>query len=103
VPLSTQLTLAGLPDAQTEYRFHPVRKWRFDYAWPHHKLALEIDGGGFVAGRHSRGLGIEKDCEKVNEAIALGWRVMRATPRQVRDGIVLNWIERALGTEGSNR
>lgn len=101
VDLQTQLTLAVLPAAETEFRFHPVRRWLFDYAWPFYKLALEVDGGGFVAGRHSRGVGIEKDCEKLNEALILGWVVLRVTPRQVRDGQALGWVERALTMRSS--
>lgn len=38
-----------------EHRFHPVRKWRFDAAFPVRKIAVEIDGGVFVQGRHMRG------------------------------------------------
>lgn len=56
-----------------EYRFHPTRKFRFDFAWPAIKLALEIDGRG----RHQTVVGVRADCEKLNEAIRLGWRVMR--------------------------
>lgn len=69
-----------VPAPEREYQFHPTRKWRFDYAWPHVKVALEIDGGGAVNGRHSRIDGIRKDAEKVNTAIEHGWRVLRALP-----------------------
>ena len=94
--LPTQCAAAGLPAATTEYRFHPVRLWRFDFAWPDRLIALEVDGGGWVNGRHSRGAGIEKDCEKFNTACALGWRVLRVTPAMVRDGRALAAIEAAM-------
>jgi very-short-patch-repair endonuclease len=71
-------------EIETEYKFHPTRRWRFDYAIPHLKLAIEYDGhGGFVrAGgmsRHGSVVGMSQDCEKLNSAICLGWRVLRFT------------------------
>lgn len=60
-------------DTEREYRFHPTRRWRFDFAWPSQKLAVEIDGRG----RHQTVVGVRADCEKHNEAIRLGWRVLR--------------------------
>lgn len=63
-----------------EYQFHPIRKWRFDYAIPQHKIALEVEGGVFTTGRHTRGAGYIGDIEKYNEATRLGWRVVRTVP-----------------------
>ena len=94
--LVTQCRALRLPVPVLEHRFHPTRRWRFDVAWLDHKLAVEVDGGGFVQGRHSRGTGIEKDAEKFAEAMLLGWRVIRTTPRQVKSGQAVQWIERAL-------
>lgn len=62
---------------QKEYKFHPTRKWRFDFADPDNKVAVEIDGGVFSGGRHTRGSGFRADCEKINAAAVLGWRVLR--------------------------
>lgn len=72
-----------LPEPVPEYRFHEARKWRFDYAWPERKIAVEIDGGVFVQGRHNRGAGYRKDTEKLNAAAELGWRVMRYLPAEI--------------------
>ena len=58
------------------YKFHPIRKWRCDLAWPDIKLAVELHGAVFAAGRHTRGLGITGDAEKMNSAIFLGWDVL---------------------------
>jgi hypothetical protein len=74
-----------------------ARMWRFDFAWPAHMLAVEVDGGTWAGGRHTRGAGFERDCEKVNEAVLRGWRVLRFTTKQVDSGEALAWIERALG------
>lgn len=72
----------------TQHAFHPTRKWRFDFAWPDAKLALEVDGGTFSGGRHTRGKGFEEDCIKLNEAAKLGWFVLRATGRLVKNASV---------------
>lgn len=60
-------------DLTREYRFHPERRWRWDISFPSAKLAIEIDGRG----RHQTIAGARSDCEKQNEAVRLGWRVLR--------------------------
>ena len=70
----------GLPAPETEYKFHPERKWRYDYAWPDAKVALEVEGGVWSGGRHTSARGFLKDMEKYNAAAALGWKVLRTTP-----------------------
>jgi len=67
------------------HRFHDTRKWRFDFAFPTQKVAVEIEGGVWAPGRmgHSTGTGIQRDCEKYNEAVVLGWRVLRYTSLDV--------------------
>ncbi len=94
--LMTQIVQIGLEPPVREYRFHDVRHWRFDLAWPIWKLAVEADGGGFVAGRHGRGVGMESDREKFAEAACLGWVVVGVTPKQIRSGQAISWIERLL-------
>lgn len=61
------------------YRFHPVRKWQFDFAFPEKMVAVEMEGGVFTKGGHTRGKHYTEDCDKYNEAQAMGWRVMRYT------------------------
>lgn len=86
----------GLPAAVTEYAFAtPQRKWRFDFAWPGRFLALEIEGGIFTHGRHTRGKGFEADMEKYNEAALLGWRVLRVSPGMLADGRAFELLGRA--------
>lgn len=60
-------------DLTREYRFHPDRRWRFDFAFPSQRLAIEVDGRG----RHQSVVGVRNDCEKLNEATRMGWRVLR--------------------------
>lgn len=71
---------SGLPEPVTEYKFHVARKWRFDYAWPLQMIALEVEGGIWTGGRHTRGSGFLKDVEKYNAAAVHGWRVLRCVP-----------------------
>lgn len=87
----------GLPQHLMEYKFHPTRKWRFDYYFPQQKVALEVEGAVWVQGRHTRGSGFLKDCEKYNEAGAMGIRVLRCTPQQLKNGEILPVLKRALG------
>ena len=69
----------GLAAPVLEHRFHQVRRWRFDFAWLDQKVAVEIEGGTFTGGRHTRGLGHHQDCDKYNAAILDGWKVLRFT------------------------
>lgn len=92
------LTFPGLPAPVPEYRFHPTRKWRYDYAWPDHRIALEIDGGIWTGGRHTRGAGYLGDMEKLNAAALLGWRVFRCTPQQAQSLEVAAMIGIAMRT-----
>lgn len=79
-----ELKLYGLPLPRRQHRFHPVRQWAFDFAWPAAKVAIEIQGGIFVGGGHNRGGYMEQSYEKMNEAARLGWRVFQFGPSQVR-------------------
>jgi len=86
----------GLPRPVAEHKFHPTRKWRFDFAWPDHMLALEVDGGVWSNGRHTRGSGRVKDMEKQTEAAVLGWRLMYCQPKEIRTGEIVDTIRRAI-------
>ncbi len=94
--LAFQIKAAKLPKPESEYRFHPVRRWRFDLAWPAQWLYVEVDGGTWIGGRHSRGKGYEADCEKLNTAAVLGWRGLRFTTGMVKSGAALKALEEAL-------
>lgn len=80
-----------------EWRFHPTRKWRFDFI-VNNKLAIEVDGGnrmvrnGAAVGSHTKA----QDYMKLNEAVILGWRVLRFTPAQVKSGYAIDAIRRAM-------
>lgn len=67
-----------------EVRFHPTRRWRFDFAHEATLVAIEVEGGTWVGGRHTRPAGFHKDCEKYNAANLLGWTVFRLTPQMIK-------------------
>jgi hypothetical protein len=71
------------------------RNWRMDFAWPGPMIAVEFEGGTYTGGRHTRGAGFEKDLEKYNTALILGWRVLKVTTGLVlrKDRIVFKWLE----------
>ncbi len=96
--LEQHIRLTGLPVPMREFRFHPGRRWRFDFAWPRRKIAVEVDGGIYCRGRHVRGAGFERDAEKRNAAVMGGWRVLHFTPRQVKSGQAVQAIEALLKT-----
>ena len=79
-----------------EHRFHPVRKWSFDYAIPAHKIALEVEGGVWTGGRHTSPQGFLGDIEKYNTATLMGWRVFRVTPDELYKTATLNLIKTAI-------
>ena len=85
-----------LPYCVEEFSFCEGRKFRFDFAWPDYRIALEVEGSVWTQGRHTRGSGFVKDMEKYNEAACLGWRIIRCTPDQVCMMDTVNLIRRAL-------
>jgi len=83
----------GVPVPVPEFKFHPTRKWRIDWCWPDQRIGLEVDGGIWHAGRHTRGAGWLKDTEKLNAAAVLGFRMLRATPQQMATGEILTTLQ----------
>jgi very-short-patch-repair endonuclease len=79
-----------------EFRFHNQRKWRFDYLLVDDagcRFAVEIEGGIHSRGRHTRGVGFEKDLEKYREAAVRGWYVLRFSTAEVLNGTAKAFIE----------
>lgn len=95
------LSAAGLPRPELEWRFHVPRRWRFDYAWPYAAVALEVEGGVWTGGRHTRGSGFLKDLEKYNRATLDGWHVLRCTPQTLCATATLEMLREALNAKRS--
>lgn len=94
--LYVRLERAGLPLGEGQYRFVAGRQYRFDRAYPSHKVAIECQGGLYINGAHSRGSGVERDCLKQSLAAALGWRVLPISRAMIEDGSAVDLIRRAL-------
>ncbi|AVG43859.1 MULTISPECIES: endonuclease domain-containing protein [Achromobacter] len=96
-----QLRALRLPPPEREFRFHPHRAFRFDFAWPKlpcgRRLAVEIEGGIHSGGRHVRPQGYKRDLEKYNSAVALGWTLLRFSSSMVFNGeavqAVQSWLQ----------
>ncbi len=112
--LDKQCALAGLPMPEPEFQFArhlppfelaalgltKPRKWALDWAFVMERLAVEVEGGYAIGGRHTTVKGFLRDVEKYNVLACLGWRLLRVTPRDVRSGAALGWIQRALPGRG---
>lgn len=86
----------GLPTPVAEYPFHPERRWRFDYAWPDQKIAIEVEGGIWTGGRHTSQGGFIGDMEKYTEAAVMGWCVIRITPKALMTLHSVGLVKRAI-------
>lgn len=97
-----QLRAIKAPPWVREWRCVPDRKWRFDFAWPEIKLAVEIEGvihfgtnadGSRKTSRHQNRAGYENDCDKYNRATLEGWRVLRFTQKHIKSGEAMQIME----------
>lgn len=116
--LYKQIKIVGLPLPKREYRFvrdivgdgAGIRKrvkeaglhdWKFDFAYPQYRLAIEVEGGTWSGGRHVRGAGYKSDCQKYNAAQLHGWIVLRYTTDSIKDGSAMDEIEKTLERMGA--
>ncbi len=84
----------GWPEPVAELALIPGRRFRCDLVWEAARIVCEVQGGSFVAGRHSRGMGQIKDWEKLNLLALDGWKVIQVSPRQVQDGTLTGLLAR---------
>lgn len=107
------MQLRGMPEFRREYRFaahhvglgpgikarlaeHGLSDWRFDFAWPEVMFAVEVEGGGWSGGRHTRGAGFAADMQKYHHAAALGWFVYRCDRALIDRGLAAKFIRKQL-------
>lgn len=72
------------------------RDWRCDFLWPEQRIVVEVEGGVWTRGRHTRGDGFTKDLEKYNALTGAGWTLYRVSQREVTSGEALTLLEAAL-------
>lgn len=81
---------------EPEHMFHQGRKWRMDYAFTEQKVFLEVEGGVWTGGRHTRGKGFINDMEKYNAAAAMGWTLIRCVPDDLMNGKAIKQLKDTL-------
>ena len=87
-----------MPSWVAEFRFHEVRRWRFDFAWPIQKVAVEIEGGLYQHGRHQSLAGFMADAEKYEAAMLDGWTVYRVPGPWIAEGDRAVWRPEVMET-----
>ncbi len=90
-------------DCIKEHKFHPVRRWRFDYAIPTAKIAIEVEGGVWTGGRHTSPKGFLNDMEKYNTATIMGWRLLRTTPDRLCSNETLQMVRDIIAGDQSGQ
>ena len=82
---------------EQEFKFHPTRKWRADFHLKGKKILVEVEGGIWSNGRHTRGKGYLGDLDKYNEATMMGYQVIRFSTEQVKSGKAIEQILKLIG------
>jgi hypothetical protein len=98
LPFDEQCVRVGLPRPIPEFPFAKTegRRWRIDWVFRESRIALEVEGGYSINGRHTRAAGFLRDLEKYNTLACYGFRLLRVTPRQIANGHALAWVQRIL-------
>lgn len=96
VKLATALKALKI-DFEQEFKFHPDRKWKADFHLVDKKILVEVEGGIWSGGRHTRGKGYIGDMEKYNAATMMGFQVLRFSTDQVKSGLAIQQIEKMVG------
>ena len=95
--LALQILVMKLPAPVREYKFHPVRRWRLDFAWPEIMLAVEVEGGGWMTkSRHTSGAGFRSDMDKYHAAMDLGWTIYRCDGALINDGRAVALVQKLI-------
>jgi len=76
---------------EREIKLVKDRRWRWDFLTEN--LAIEIQGGLFIKGRHSRGVAYTKDCEKMRAAAMDGYVPIYFTTADVLNGTAIQWLK----------
>jgi hypothetical protein len=91
--LAQQMKFRGFPEPVRQFKFHPKRRWKTDFAFPDLKIIIECEGGVFTRGRHTSPVGFTADCLKYDHAAAMGFFVYRFTGAQIRSGDAIAFLE----------
>jgi hypothetical protein len=84
---------------ETEYAFHPGRRWRADFSIPSLKILVEYEGLNFIGGGpsgHQTIKGVVNGNEKYSRAAIMGWCVILVNAISVESGLAFDLIQRAV-------
>ena len=116
--LALQIRALKLPEPEREYRFAALatggtgagvrqrvkasglKDWRFDFCWPDLMIAVEVEGGAWVGGRHTRGEGFLADLRKYEAAQRMGWVIYRTAGELIKSGNAVATIEALMKFKG---
>lgn len=96
-------TLSNVFKFESEFKFLKNRKFRFDFAQKELKIAIEIEGGAYTNGRHTRGKGFISDMQKYNLATLNGWQLLRFTPQQTNKIETIEMIKQLIESSELNK
>jgi hypothetical protein len=98
-----------MPPMLAQWRFtnskHPnaaSHKWRCDFVFLEYFVMVEIDGGIWIKGAHGHPTDIIRNMRKQNDAMLLGYTVLRFTPAEVKSGHAVTFTQQVLKGKGWN-
>jgi hypothetical protein len=92
---------AKMPPVHMQVGLVEGRKFRYDLVIGEpFKVAVEVQGGQWIRGRHNRPQGVETDSEKSALAQERGYIVLHVTPAMISDGRAIERIAGALRSRG---
>lgn len=77
-----------------------LKNWRADFAILDYLLLIEIEGGGWTGGRHTRPKGFAEDLLKYDAAMRLGYTVYRCSPEMVMSNRAIETISKIISLYG---
>lgn len=86
----------GGPVLEPEHRFDSDRGWRADFLHRPTMTLIELEGGAYSQGRHTRSKGFIEDIFKYNRATMLGYRLLRIGTGMANDAYlqqIIDWLE----------
>ena len=88
-----QLRAAGIQEGWTQQvKAVPGRQFKFDFCHAERRILVEVQGGNYQHGAHSRPMGLKRDYTKANLAQRHGWKIYQFDGDMVNDGEALDWV-----------
>ena len=92
--------VGGGKDISDKLKRAGLKDWRFDFAWPELKFAVEVEGISPKGGGHQSVGGFRQDIEKYHVALYHGWIVYRTDMTQINNGQAVRLIQQQIDNRG---